>query len=510
MESINKSTNSVIPFTGIASFAQERIFLDEQVRFFNKIAIYNELTALRVVRRSLSIDRLQLALRYVLNKHKVLRTSLIFNYDDGTLKQCITDKHQTFKLATELTFKSEHELQDIIYQTTIDPNLFDLSNGRVFHCQILRQHKLVNENKDDKLLTVCDVLIVAFHHVAFDRSSRQIFLNDLCTAYNSNTTMTVDEESLEYIDYTVYERLINMTLSRDFWHLQLEGYNLEHTLLLPVDRHRLSTDERSGFASVAEIYFDDMILTAFLTFASSHEVTPFQLGLATFYAFLFKLTHGQSDLCISCLNANRYRTELQNMIGMFVATLPYRIQLDSQWSFDELVKHVREKSLSILEHSNYPLQHILADSHLQQSNVEFLGTAFDFVSTSLNIDQLSFDGTILGQILLQQSFETAKFDFMLRFMYDSVSDDGRLLCYFVCSRDMFDELTTVNIARRFQQLFFQLFSSTPSLNQIDLHQTPINKLTLILPEEVAETQGILFRRQANIMNESMSFTIYNV
>jgi non-ribosomal peptide synthetase component F len=198
------------------------------------------------------------------------------------------------------------------------------------------------------------------------------------------------------------------------------------------------------------------------------------------------------------------------MIGMFVATLPYRIQLDSQWSFDELVKHVREKSLSILEHSNYPLQHILADSHLQQSNVEFLGTAFDFVSTSLNIDQLSFDGTILGQILLQQSFETAKFDFMLRFMYDSVSDDGRLLCYFVCSRDMFDELTTVNIARRFQQLFFQLFSSTPSLNQIDLHQTPINKLTLILPEEVAETQGILFRRQANIMNESMSFTIYNV
>ena len=85
--------------SGVASFAQERIFLDEQVRFSNEIAIYNELNVLRVVKGSLSINRLLIALRFVLKKHAILRTSLIFNNDDGTLKQCITDKHQTFTLA---------------------------------------------------------------------------------------------------------------------------------------------------------------------------------------------------------------------------------------------------------------------------------------------------------------------------------------------------------------------------------------------------------------------------
>ena len=95
--------------------------------------------------------------------------------------------------------------------------------------------------------------------------------------------------------------------------------------------------------------------------------------------------------------------ELQNMIGMFVATLPYRIQLDSHWSFDELVKHVREKCLSILEHSHYPLQHILADSHLNQSNVPFLETIFDFITVSSNINDLSFDDATLEQISLEQS-----------------------------------------------------------------------------------------------------------
>ena len=180
---------------------------------------------------------------------------------------------------------------------------------------------------------------------------------------------------------------------------------------MPLDQHRLSGDQRSSLASVAHISFDKKISTSFLNYASSHQVTSFQLGLATFYAFLFKLTHGQTDLCISCLNANRYRNELQDMIGMFVATLPYRVQLDSSWSFDELVKHVQENCLSILEHSHYPLQHILTDSCISSSNVPFLETIFDFINVSSNINQLLFDEAIVEQASFQQSSEVAKFDF---------------------------------------------------------------------------------------------------
>ena len=280
-----------------------------------------------------------------------------------------------------------------------------------------------------------------------------IYLN----AYNNNITSSVDEESLQYIDYTIHERLIDMTVSCEFWRSQLEEYNLEHALSLPVDRHRSSTDQRSSLASVAQISFDDDISTEFLNYTSSHQVTPFQLGLATFYVFLFKLTHGESDLCISCLNANRYRNELQNMIGMFVSTLPYRIQLDSHWSFDELVKHVREKCLSILEHSHYPLQHILADSHINQTNVPFLETIFDFITVSSNHNQIFFDDATLEQIPLQQSSQVAKFDLSVTFIYNPTSDDDKLSCSFVCSRDLFEETTVAQIARRFQYLFEQLF-----------------------------------------------------
>ncbi|CAF4316393.1 unnamed protein product, partial [Adineta steineri] len=90
---------------GIASFAQERIFLDQQVRFSSDIAIYNELSTLQVVQGSLSLNRSLQVFRYVLNKHKILRTSLIFNNNDGTLKQCITDIHKTFTITMNQTFE---------------------------------------------------------------------------------------------------------------------------------------------------------------------------------------------------------------------------------------------------------------------------------------------------------------------------------------------------------------------------------------------------------------------
>ncbi|CAF1523921.1 unnamed protein product, partial [Adineta steineri] len=490
---------------GIASFAQERIFLDEQVRFSSDIAIYNELFTLQVVQGSLSFNRLLQALRYVLNKQKILRTSLVFNNDNGILKQCITDIHKTFTITMNRTFQNENELRDIIYQTTINPNLFDLSVGRVFHAEILKHQIPLNENENNnnEFITNADVLLIAFHHAAFDRASSSIFFKDLSLACNTNAISEEDDdESLQYIDYSIHERLIDMTTSREFWYLQLEEYNFVYRLLLPVDRHRLSTDHRSTSASISQISFDNEISQAFLDYASIHHVTPFQLGLTILYAFLFKLTHGDDDLCISCLNANRYRNELQNIMGMFVSTLPYRIQIDPHWSFDDLVKYVQEKCISILEHSHYPLQHILADLHINQSNISFLETMYDFITVSSHSEELSLDGADFKQVSFEQSFEVAKFDFMLTFVYNPMFENNRLSFRLTCSHDLFDEITVTNIGRRLEYCFQQLFSSDEIINRIDTCFTSISKFDLILPEESQEMEDIMFCRQSYIINEA--------
>ncbi|CAF1537139.1 unnamed protein product, partial [Adineta steineri] len=348
-----------------------------------------------------------------------------------------------------------------------------------------------------------DVLLIAFHHAAFDRASFPIFFDVLCFAYNTNAiSIEDDDESLQYIDYAVHEHLIDMTKSREFWYSQFEGFNLKRRLSLPIDQRGSPNDQRSSCASIAQIFFENEISQLFRDYASIHHVTPFQLGLSILYAFLFKLTHGENDLCISCHNANRYRPELQNIIGMFVSTLPYRVELDPHWSFDDLVKYVQEKCLSVLEHSHYPLQHILSDFHLNQSTVPFLQTVFDFITVSSVNDQFTFDDVSLQPVSVKEFPEVAKFDFKVIFVYNPMAVDNILSCRFTCSRDLFEDTTVTKMIQRFQYLFEQIFSMNLNVNQTDLIVSPIAKLTLILPDEVNEMQQVAFYRQSNVTNEA--------
>ena len=490
-----------------ASFAQERIILDEQIRFSstdnNNMYVIPLLYRISSSTNHLSITRFCHAFQSVIMKHSILRSALYFDKNGVIIQHCldpriIVDNMKPYSFSIlSLEDDDNRNIGATINKISSNPDLFDLSEGRVICCHILRQY---HSNNDD-LLTSDDMILINIHHSVFDGASTSIFLRDLCLAYDNNCFFPIDDNSLQYVDYSVHERLMDMTSSREFWRLHLDGYNLNHHVSWPVDRHRWSGDQRSGLAAIAEISFDKNISTSFLNYASTHQVTPFQLGLATFYAFLFKLTYGQTDLCIASVNANRYRSELQNMIGMFVATLPHRLQLDPYWSFDELVKDVREKCLSILEHSHYPLQHILGDLHLNQSNASFLQTMFDFITFSSNVGALSIYGTCLEEVSIEQSFEVAKFDFSLAFVYNPTSDDDVLSCSFVCSGDMFEETTTTQIAQRFQYVFKQLFSINSCAKEINGPIVPINKVSLILPEEADEIKTMVFFTLENAVNE---------
>ncbi|CAF4435534.1 unnamed protein product, partial [Adineta steineri] len=156
-------------------------------------------------------------------------------------------------------------------------DLFDLSKGRVIRCHILRHYHQSQDNiscENDDLLSENDHLLISIHHAMFDGASVSIFLRDLSLAYENNDLISVDDNSLEYIDYSVHEHIMDMSLSREFWHSQLERYNIEYSLTLPVDRQRSSTNQqRSGLSSIAEISFDNELCTSFLNYASSHHLT---------------------------------------------------------------------------------------------------------------------------------------------------------------------------------------------------------------------------------------------
>lgn len=496
---------------GRATFAQERVFVDELVRFPSKA--HNIMYVIPLVyqilstTKYLSTARLHRALHAVVRKHGILRTALYLDTNHTIVQECvdinatITD-HDPYGFSL-IHLDNGNDIQEAIKKIINRSDLFDLAKGRVVYCHIVRHHRsghLLAPHGDT--LAANDLVLFTIHHSIFDGGSVPIFLDDLSWAYANDCSFPIDNNIMQCIDSAVYERLMDMAQSHEYWQSEFATYSFERPLALPVDRHCLSTDYRSGLKFTAQIYLDDNITKEFLDYAAAHNTSPFQLALATFYAFLFKLTRGQNDLCISCLHANRYRAELQNIIGMFVATLPVRVQLDSRWAFAELVRSVQEKCLSNFAHSHYPLQQILADHRLNYSNAPFLSVLFELNTVSSDVHQLKLDGATLEQVYVEELHEATLFDLNVIFVYNPKVETKKLLFHVYGSRDVFEQSTVSKIAQRLQGIFSQLFETKSKFTKMD-QLIPIGELSVTLPEEADEMQGAIFRRSSNFINEGM-------
>jgi non-ribosomal peptide synthetase component F len=280
-----------------------------------------------------------------------------------------------------------------------------------------------------------------------------------------------------------------MTGASMFWFDTLHDCNLDRSLPLPYDRYRLSDEHRTGRGTSVSFDFGQDLSHQFLAYASSNGISPIHVALASYYAFLFKLTNGERDLCIGMNTHGRYKKELKSVIGMFVNAIPLRCQLDPHWSLHKLVECVREITTNSLEYSYFPLQRILAQ-HPHISKPAFLDTSFVFHSVrneNIQNEVMISDSRLHAMpfsVKISDDEIMSKFDFALTIQHDLKID--QFSCTIDASLDLFNAKTIDKIAQRFHSMLKQLFHFTNN----DQMKRPIYELSLILPDERSLMQSL--------------------
>ncbi|CAF4031667.1 unnamed protein product, partial [Adineta steineri] len=469
-----------------ASYAQARIWLDERIRFNPdklQVAIYNMPFQYRLFpQHTLSIKRLLHALQLIVLKHQSVHTSLVFDTEKNQVIQRIVDlkiNHRQMLSVMKSIYETEEQLTEIMHEEKRNPQLFDLVRGLVFRCHIL-YYKQVSSNH---LLCDKDVLIFNFHHALFDFPSMNTFLHDLNQAYITGQLLYDDNTNLRYLDYAVIEQQMSMTGANMFWLDALHDCKLDQPLSLPFDRYRLANEHRTGRGTTISFDFGQHLSHDFLIHASSNNISLEQLALATYYVFLFKLTNGQTDLCVAMnINNNRYRDELKSIIGLFENVIPLRCQLDPHWSFHQLLEHVQKITTNSMKYSYFPLQRIL-NQHPHISKHAFLDTSLGFISYKSNNDS---NAMMIGDSHLVQAStslninedETSSVsDFSLSLYHDS--NMNQLSCTINASSNLFNRQTVEKISQRFHFILHELSASIVD-NQINKQ---IYELSLTLLNE---------------------------
>jgi non-ribosomal peptide synthetase component F len=272
-----------------------------------------------------------------------------------------------------------------------------------------------------------------------------------------------------------------MTGASMFWLDTLHDCHLDRSLPLPYDRYRLVSEYRTNRGISISFDFGQNLSHRFFLYAISNNINPQHMALTCYYAFLFKLSNGERNLCVGMDTHGRYKEELMTVVGLFGNTIPLRCQLDPHWSFIQLSQNVQEMMTSILEYSYFPLQRILAQ-HPNTSKPAFLDTTFDFLSSG---NQNRGNKVIMGDsqlhlmpmsININENEILSKFDFGLNIHYNQSTN--QLSCKIDASLDLFNATTIDKIAQRFHSMLEHL------LNITDLQiNKPIYELSLLLPDD---------------------------
>ena len=330
------------------------------------------------------LDKLENCISKILNSHDAFKTYFVLN--DGDVYQKLVD-HIDFKL-----LRKDYKNEDFIKP-------FDLSKAPLIHAEF--------DSYEGNYLLQLDI-----HHIICDGSSINIFAKELCDLYNGKK---LKEQEIDYIDYALSENITED--DKEFWTSQFtNGIPL---LNMPTEFERTSTKSFEG----DNIYSKLTNVAQINDLCKTFNITPYMFLLSCFYVLLYKYTM-QNDIIVGTPVVGRNNPRFENVIGMFVNTLPLKQNIQSTTRFSDFLSIVKNNCLNSFNHQTYPFDELVKELNITRDNSR--NPMFDvmFIYESGGRPEFKI-GDISTHYIIPKN-NTSKFDFSLEITPNRQSFDLRL------------------------------------------------------------------------------------
>ncbi|MEC0090208.1 non-ribosomal peptide synthetase [Paenibacillus macquariensis] len=315
-----------------ATYAQKRMFIMNQLEGLDPS--YNISRAF-VIKGELDKQRLHNAFMEIVCRHEALRTS--FELIEGEIVQKI---HTAIDFEISEIEVREHDVEGVLRQF-IRP--FNLSQAPLLRVGLL------------KLSDHTHILVYDKSHIISDGVSTSILIKEFLSQYNGQKLQAI---KLQYKDFSEWQNKlvesVEMKKKEDFW---LEMYRKEPTLLkLPIDFPRLGMKDYKGESFECNV--SEETGAKLKEFAARENTSLFALLLAAYKIMLSKVS-STDDVIVGIPSAGRAHPEVQNVIGMFVNTLPIRSNPDEMKTFPEYVEEVKNILTNAIDNQDYQYDMLL-------------------------------------------------------------------------------------------------------------------------------------------------------
>lgn len=451
------------------SSAQRRLYFLHELG--GSMLTYNVPQAVRL-QGQLDRGRFAKAFDQLAQRHESLRTS--FHLINGEPAQKVCDQ----LLPVIEYFSCDAASVEPVIEQFVRP--FDLSQAPLLRIGLIT------------LNTAEHVLVIDMHHIITDGVSFGVLVKDFMALYNNEQLPALP---LQYKDYAEWQQGPDLQSAlnkqKDFW---LQEFAEPVPLLeLPIDFARPLT---RGFAGSAVDFELSAARSARLrTIAEAAGATTF-MTLLSIYAVLLSKLGSQEDIVIGIPTSGRQHADLENIIGMFVNTLPLRSHASGKLSFEEYLRAVKLKTLACFDNQGYQYEQLISELKVPRDTGRnpFFDTMFVF--GNFETPTLAIPGLQLQAYDRKQP--VSKFDLTL----SAIEQEGKIVLSFEYSTELFKRETIERFIAYFSNLV-DIITADPSitLGEIDMLGAEERRLLLQgfndtdLPYPTEENVLSLFHRQ---------------
>src|SRR5258708_752585 len=414
-------------------FAQQRLWfpnlLDPAKPTYNVPAAFR-------LRGQLDVPALERSLNSIVERHEVLRTSLVAV--DGEPAQVPAPILTLALPVMDLTRLqvTERESEARRLATEQARSTFDLSRGPLVRAALLR------------LAETEPILLLTLHHIISDEWSMGLLIRELEAlygAFSSGMASPLPELTIQYADFARWQQqllqgeVLEGHLS--YWKNKLEMAPV--ALDLPADHPRPALQTFSGGKQ-------DFVMSATLSnelkkLSQRESVTLFMTLLAAFQTLLSRYAV-QTDVLVGTPIATPSRLEIEGLIGFFVNTLVLRTDLSGDPTFQQPLGRVREVALQAYAHQDLPFEKLVEE--LQPERDLSRNPLFQVMFILQNAPLPNLELPNLRASWVEVESGTAKFDLTLSMQETEAGLRGK----FEYNSDLFDGDTIMRMVGHWQTL----------------------------------------------------------
>lgn len=396
------------------SYAQQRLFFIDHLE--NGSAQFN-MSGMLQIRGNTNSDALECALRTIIERHQILRTT--FHAVDSEVRLKISDDctpNISYRTLNNITEDEQNfHIQKIAREKSLIP--FDLSQDKLFRVELVT----LSENHA--------VAIFNMHHIASDGWSMGILINEFCSLYQSycrNEATSLPEMFIQYSDFAHWQQsLLSSEAAKEemqYWKQQLHDLPIVHSL--PLDNPRSAKQVFSGAVEVQTLSAD--LLKKIDEVCQEQGVTRFMF-LETVFSLLLSRFGNSNDIVIGTPIAGRLHQNTEKLIGCFVNSLVLRTQIKSDETFADLLQRNKQTIIDAFDNQTIPFDLLVDElnpvrnlSHDPVFQVVFSlnnTDTYELILDDLEIRELSQPQTTSKSELEVSARELASGELAIRWIY---------------------------------------------------------------------------------------------